>query len=614
MTKTAQELDDEYDALIAEGESVEQEERTATQKKNLWHAKCYVWWSEAKEITGYLDKKYEERGIANNKTGNRINFRPVLKLLTEHKISSPELTMTSKALNAIDDAVINDPEYFKDDKENKIAYYIKSNHGITGLAGYHDKAEHDDDEIATNEDDKLLFTLDDDEFNTGFLALAKAHYPTNNQLAINQTIPLNKTADGYSLAVMLDVGSITLIDTIDDAKIIHPILLNAYRNDLTAAHNGIRTIVEPLHILSIPYSLAKQADKYREASNERDPWDDKRKRRTERKFTYRAATKDILYSYEYALVSPVVLAKPKGEFMPDTTYDLFLQHGALTSAEINLLALRMLNAFEPVNEQGIRKTLPNSISFANMPIRIKQGLLDTLTDRELDEKRALKHIKNLSHPSFSFLPYYNAFGDHNQVAANPSSFNPTWTANVSLKWLKDYRSNFSNRWIAAYGTKAKRDANKFVKSHFTSKSIITAWEYEPTLGYAVSATQDFEPNTANGTATLQALSVDYVFILHQISTLPITSLIELAANDSTFRISFSTSVADYEVWLTACNEKGVRDKTHFTKYIPTQDSRDLWANDEEDDKLTELTKKEENTLTEQMLRLKEKQRNKNENA
>jgi hypothetical protein len=309
-----------------------------------------------------------------------------------------------------------------------------------------------------------------------------------------------------------------------------------------------------------------------------------------------------------------VIAKPTSEFINDTQSDLFLQNSALTSAEINLLALRMLNAFEPTNEQGMRKTLPNSISFANMPIRIKQALLDTLTDSELDEIRALKHIKNLSHPSFSFLPYYNAFGDHNQVTANPSSFNPTWTANVSLKWLKDYRSNFSNRWIAAYGTKAKRDTNKFVKSHFTSKSIITAWEYEPTLGYAVNVTQDFKPNTANGTATLQALSVDYVFILHQISTLPITSVIGLAANDSTLRISFSTSVADYEVWVPGCNEKGVRDKTHFTKYEPIQDSRDLWANDEENDKLTELTVKDEKTLKEQMLRLKEKQRNKNENA
>ncbi len=255
MTKTAQELDDEYDALIAEGELVEQEERTATQKKNLWQAKCYVWWSEANKIDGYLDKKYEERGIANNKTGKRINFRPVLKLLTEHKISSPELTMTSKALNAIDDAVVNDPEYFKDDKEKKIAYYIRSNHGITGLAGYHEKAAQDDDEIATTEDDNLLFTLDDDEFNAGFLLLAKAHYPTHNQTAINQTIQLNKTADGYSLALMLDAGSTTLIDTIEDAKIIDPILINAYRNDLTAAHNAIRTIIEPLHILSIPYSL-----------------------------------------------------------------------------------------------------------------------------------------------------------------------------------------------------------------------------------------------------------------------------------------------------------------------------------------------------------------------
>ena len=53
MTKTAQQLDDEYEALIAEGEVVEQEERTATQKKNLWQAKCYVWWTEAKEITGF---------------------------------------------------------------------------------------------------------------------------------------------------------------------------------------------------------------------------------------------------------------------------------------------------------------------------------------------------------------------------------------------------------------------------------------------------------------------------------------------------------------------------------------------------------------------------------
>jgi hypothetical protein len=594
MEKTEQQLDDEREALVAEGEQVEKEERSATEKKHIWIGKCYLWWREAQKLPGYLERRYDEAHIAYNKTANRTNFRPVLTLLSEHKISSTELTATSKALNEIDDEVINNSSHYADDAENKIAYLIKSNGGVYGLAGYHKKAEEDEDEETEQAIETALFTLDDKEFEKGFLKLAKVSYPTQSQPQLDPSTPVNTDADGFSVAVIAsDATSTSIIDTIDNPKLLEPLLIHAYRNDLSVTHDALRAILEPIHILATPYALIKYADKYKEFGNEKDPWDTKRKRRTERKFTYRAKSNDILFSYEYTDASSVVIAKPLNPFISNSQSDLFLRTGAFVSAELNLLTARMFNAFEPVNIDGVRKTPKGSISFATMPITMKTAMLDTLSNNEIGGKTLLRHVSNLSHPPFSFVPYYADYGEHVQVIADTTSFTPTWTATVSLKWLREYRSAFCNRWINEYGSKAVRDMNKFVNASFSQQSVITEWEHDPTLGYAVNASLDLPQNIAFGAATIQARTVDYVFIINQIASLPITSHIQFATNEHAARINFATAVSEYEVWLPACDNKGVRDATHFANYNTVQAPQLEWdVNEEAAPEFTDADKKE----------------------
>ena len=51
----------------------------------------FVWWQRAREVVGYLEQCYSVNDIVFNKTQGEVNFRPLLRLVTQNQISENDL-------------------------------------------------------------------------------------------------------------------------------------------------------------------------------------------------------------------------------------------------------------------------------------------------------------------------------------------------------------------------------------------------------------------------------------------------------------------------------------------------------------------------------------------
>ena len=98
----------------------------------------YLWWREAVQKTGYLEKQFKANNITYRKQLNRPNFNPVVKLIfkMQQHLQNVQISNWGSAMNAIDDEYVRNSHIYKHrDAVAELVDWITDNGGLGGICG-----------------------------------------------------------------------------------------------------------------------------------------------------------------------------------------------------------------------------------------------------------------------------------------------------------------------------------------------------------------------------------------------------------------------------------------------------------------------------------------------
>ncbi|WP_421696179.1 hypothetical protein [Aestuariivirga sp.] len=568
MDSVAEDLSSALTRLVEEASAVSTQIKITSAAERQFYAKSYLWWRQAQTAPKYLETVYAAKGISFNATQNRINWRPLLKLVTDGRITKTDLDIWSRAFAAIHDDFESDPEHYAHDPVGKIDYYIDSKGGKTGVAGYHDKADDldDDDADESAEIYSLVYELDDDELKPVFEKLAKVYYGSAPSLAAQTASTAHFTEHGFGLALIRSgKPGFEYLSTINMVDLVDTVLVDSYRSDFVAAPTGLRPILETLHILNIPRVLSRSIDKFAEFTKIQGEGLSKTTVRANKQLIYRPNSKDFLLSRAHLLAAACVVARPKKDLFTEAKSDLLLSPYLRQSIEVRLLHQRTFNLFAPCEGDKYTCNDMGGVEDFSLAVAPKQELLDHLQGAGLDQK-AIDRISNLNHDTIRFHPLPADHALRTMAEPNVSGFVPTWTATVDIAWLSVAVSSFFDHWIVEYGVKSNRQMNRTMSIGLDSHGVLIGYEFNSDLGFDSSKELPFLTAVAQGTANLVVKSSDFAFMLRQVSDLPISGQINIAASEDVFSLNFETEACSYTVYIPASDDSGTRKRSGLRVY------------------------------------------------
>ena len=414
MKVSKTQLNKQLTALQADNKEVTLLVKMTNEEERKHMCKAYMWWRDACTVKNYLVELYKENGIAHKNLRNKINFRPLLKLLSEGNISDTDLDLWNKVLNKVHEEFGSNAKHYATDTVERLSHFIESNGGKTGLAGYHNKVDADFEEVdvgGLSVDAKQVKAwdaeLDDEEYQGVFAQAAKEFYGNGKTVQKASFPAMPQTQDGYSLVVVKTDGTKkNVLNVINDKNVLDNLLANAYRKDFSAMPVTMRSVLEPLHLLNVPNAVAQNID-------------------------------------------------------------LFIENSLLHKQMFNMYTTNSAQRFQALPEGGLftyQLKLENKLQ-----IEDEDGI---------DGEVVAQSIKNFNHPPIAFQPFYQeAKTLHPQVDVLDAGLDSTWNCDVTTDWLADATCEFFDNWIAAYAKKHKRTINKTLKLGFSKKGLSVGYEF-----------------------------------------------------------------------------------------------------------------------------------------
>jgi hypothetical protein len=563
-------------------ESIDAYKRWTREQESMFWARVYLWWREVRSHQSYLRAEYTKHNITSYATRG-INFRPLLRLVTRDEISKSDLDIWASTLQIVHEDFEARPEHYLHDPNGAIAHFIKTEGGKTGVRlkwSLPDLDSEDDAELG-------LFELDDREFNPLFKTGYESYFADIVSPALQDPPPAFTDKDGYGVVlVKRDASGVVYLGSSSDSKLIRDLSMESYRGNLDAMPLTIRAVLEPLHILNVPFVIAKDEARFNELSRVSDKLSDKKnaKELSHRRLIYRPLQQSFLLSQTAVDASVVVHAEPKTQIINRADGDIFLQTSTRQSVETKLLNARRFNLYSTPDPEVFREVPPGFI--ASHTVKLENKLpLNVYADVLTGSLEA--HISNYNHPSLSFIPFYESFGRSRwQVDFKPNSFSSVWQGKIGLRGLRDINARFLQQWIKSYGPKHKRSAHKILKLRFSTDMLTVVWEF---TGTQFEIYKEF--NVASGGLTdggsgdfeLYVLPRDFVFVMGQIAELNLLEDMFIAVAKHAIYLSFETAAAKYSCWIPACNEKGKRSYKNFQPYNPVTSIDPPPSEDPDDD-------------------------------
>jgi|GEM_PF-4744137 len=340
----------------------------------------YFWWREARDEPSYLENLYEKNGIKSNKTGNKVNFSSMLKLVFGlGPDDSSQTTNWNVTLRIIDEEYVENPSKYKKDAELKLVSFIYDNGGLTGLRKAHPSTdewldEPEDDDIAVGQekqkhlkppkkiaDPKLLRAAVDE----GKEYFKQKATPT---ATVTPSTPVVASEDNF--VVMLgrvnEKGKVELLGSTDDKTIVANAIADCAETDVSKIAPNIRLITEAITTQVTPSRLANIRKKFAEKSKHKVITEDSIGAKTEwmmmgSRLVIRPKQNSILVSHTLTDVSVVTHCQPKQPLLK-TGNDVFLRGNDLRFVVDNLIYGKQLRFMNVKEKKGLKNTPPDIVA------------------------------------------------------------------------------------------------------------------------------------------------------------------------------------------------------------------------------------------------------------
>ena len=548
MKKKTQALLKQFTDLRTEAAVVRRQDDSARNARYKHFAQLYFWWLPA-EKTGVLDKLYKQHTIQFKRPGNnRINFVPLIKLVWNKKVNTGFADRWSRALNEIHGEVRSNPDHYKKNGVSKLASWIGSEGGPSKLSGYFPEPESES-EARVSSGQAVPEGLAEKEIHRLLLKEATVWYSTPARFINGPTPPMAIKSQGFGLGILHNDATAThFISPWISPATTELALADCYRRTFASLQPPLRLVAELIHLRSVPWSLAKVAEKVRKSSLEGRDWRDL--------FTLRSAPNDILISPTKGASGVVLTAPlPPNSVIPFVN-DLFLPRYCVNPIERELLLPMIFNLITVNNGQGFLPLNQTNVATQSLQLAWKEPVLN----------KAAAYYPGLQLPPIHLCPFYKGVSNSKgQVQCHGFKGNPTFSHSASPLWVQKANVEFFDEWVTKYGAKANREVNLTLAILLDPTGIRIDYEYYESAGYDSTVNVKFD-RFARGQATIIVRSTDFAFMMRQIADLALTADLIFEASPELIKLRFSTAAGDYTCWIPSCNKDGVRSATGFSKY------------------------------------------------
>lgn len=520
-------------------------------------AELYMWWRDARHVQGYLEAAYATTGKKHKSLKQGINFSRLFWLAwgPDNGLTDDKANRCSRVLNKLHELYESQKQYHTDSVA-KLGNYLDNNGGINGLVGYGKTVDVDDDSDDGDDDDEVeaapvLDTplISTDAMLAELFSSARDFYcavASPSTVVLDATIPL--TADGLGLVLVRKVGSqYQLIGASRDDTMVRPVAVQTYLHDYTALPQALRVVVETLSMQCLPRNLQKF---YNSLEDDAAKSAMAGKVKSVRRLLYMHASGEILLSPMHAQSGVVTIAKPKQPVFANARNDIFLSTRSRRAVERRLIADSDFNFYQTASVSVIPEfTTPN---LASHLIRLQH-----------------RFVPN-DYVHMDFWPFYtSASSPFAQLAVSSikSGFG-TWQGRLSLAWLRKFALEFTTPWLSNHGLNITRDHQKvfllaFGMRELTMHFVCRAGRFENEIAVG------FDGATTGGDVlAVCVLSKDFAVAMQAVADLGVVSEVNLEVDSDVLALRFSTTAADYRLYIPTCTVGGVRSSKHFKSHVP----------------------------------------------
>ena len=513
----------------------------------------YMWWRDAEQVPGYLDQAYSWTGKKyKTKVKHGINFAPLFWLAwgPDNGLTDDKANRCSRVLNKLHKLYLAEKQY-RTDSVVKLANYIESKGGINGLVGYGKAVDVEDDDDEEADAAPVLETrlMSTDAMFAELFASARDFYcsvSAPSAIDLDATIPL--TGDGLGLVLVRKVGSqYQLIGASRDDTMVQPVAVQTYLHDYSALPQSVRAIIETISTQCLPRNLQKF---YNALQDDAAKGAKAASAKSIRRLLYLHASGELLLSPMHAESGVVTVAKPKQQVFANVSTDTALLLRCRRAIEQRLIADSDFNFYQTANINTVPEfTIPN---LASHVIRLQH--------------RFVPH----DYMYMEFWPFYTGGIAPTAQLAVSSTNNGfgTWQGRLSLAWFRKFALEFTTPWLSNHGLNITRAHQKVFHLAFGMNDLTAyficrngLFENELAVGFDGAA-------TGGAVITVSVLSKDFAIAMQAVADLGVVSEVNVEVDSDVLALRFSTTAADYRLYIPTCTIDGVRSSKHFKPHVP----------------------------------------------
>jgi hypothetical protein len=513
----------------------------------------YLWWRAASTNGNYLENAYKRvTRRVNVNIDDDLNFKKLLYLIFgSYGIDKDSLNRKNRVLVCLHKEYEKNKAHYVKDGENKLASFIATNGGETGLIGNNISASSQS-LVKPNATQVSQYRIDANVTDAmRELALKDealdyfAKRDSKPTLSITPPINTNKHSFGVAL-VKRTASGYEVIGTTNNEQGIRALMVAEYSKRYEALPVSVRGLFETIKTQTLTANTQKLHGRLLEASEFKH--DNNTKKNVQRRVMYIANQNAFVLSPVFGKSGVVTTAKLKHELFEGGASDCFMPTRCVRQIELRLLSTNNFNLFKPSN--------PNVI-----PKFSQQGLASHLL--RLDNKADLG--------DFMFLEFWQF-----ETEAGKANEQLQYVANKKQKAIAQFKlpqSDFKtlaidhiNQWLESYGDNITRPTNKHFELGITNKGFEFKFEYVDKVFQSQQQSLFQKPLKKSFSYSATFLSQDLALALHSLGEIEVLGDIELTCMADVLVLSYATDAADFTIAIpTTAN--GKRNATAFSLYV-----------------------------------------------
>ena len=550
---------------IQDGMAVAQRRFQSSKLQTYQHlAEAYLWWRKASKRKGYLEGLYAANNITNYKQFHRLVNLVFQMWKTNQQQNIGNFSYAVEALHKEYEA----KEFLYKNRENPVAelqVFIQDSGGISGIRGRNQQRKDEEGDDAP--DDGIVKKpsqnprRSSDRLETEAQVI-KQKKETAKATKTGKQVDFGEVATNDDELVLVlakrndTSNKLTVIGTTANEAVINRALLDIGDIDYSDTAPVLRTLVEALKPNIIPRRLQQQ--------KVRQKFYDKTKIKhsyTNRKGDTEAVTLTektrlvlrkngtILVSKTPSVASLTTIAKPNVKLGNKT--DVFLRGTDRHWIETDLLneAQIILYNAEP------KKKLAKAGDKVNADLQL------TLSNIRSKSKRNIYF--------YDMDRIDTGIGFQSDIA-DVQNIKYGWRITASPTYIRRLYAKHLEKWLYGVNKGIKLQENLHMLLHCTSKhlEIQSVWlngKYDlQGKEFQTVFAKDAKAIVNSRDTKVIVNPLDIVQVFATIADAQLTNKVLIEGNKHLLHIQYDTDAAEFDVYVPACDAKGVRDSTHFT--------------------------------------------------